>query len=146
VLHRQVQSLERKFGWAPREGLWTPFSWLVTIALVNFGWIFFRSNSISEAWQMFSAVFSLASYPTFLLSGSLYVLVFGLAAGYAIVLLVLDALDQHSTEPDGSRVLAMLARYRWFWIPPLYISILLLVVIITHSRGTDAAQFMYRNF
>ena len=146
VLHRQVQGLERKFDWTPRESLWTPLSWLATIALVNLGWILFRANSIAEGRRMFSAVVSPSSYSAHFLSGSLYALVFGLAAGYAIVLLVVDALDRHAAEPDGSQVLAMLARNRWFWLPPLYISILLLVVIITHTRGTDAAQFMYRNF
>jgi alginate O-acetyltransferase complex protein AlgI len=146
VLHRQVQGLERKFDWTPRESLWTPLSWLATIALVNLAWILFRANSIAEGRRMFSAVVSPSSYSAHFLSGSLYALVFGLAAGYAIVLLVVDALDRHAAEPDGSQVLAMLARNRWFWLPPLYISILLLVVIITHTRGTDAAQFMYRNF
>jgi hypothetical protein len=72
--------------------------------------------------------------------------VFGLAARHAIVLLVIEALDRHSTRPEGSCVLAMLARNRLLWILPLYISILLLVVIVTHICGTDAAQFVYRNF
>jgi hypothetical protein len=40
----------------------------------------------------------------------------------------------------------VVARNRWFWIPPLYLLALLLVVIVAQTRGADAAQFMYRNF
>jgi len=35
VLHRQIQQLQRKFDWTPPSALWTPISWLVTIALVS---------------------------------------------------------------------------------------------------------------
>lgn len=160
VLHRQVQQLQRyveeKFDWTPPATLWTPISWVVTISLISLGWIFFRANSLVEAQQMLSAALSPASYSSHFLSGSLYVLVAALAAGYVIVLLVIKALDRYSVEPDaspeaanahsGSGIIALIARNRWFWIPPLYVLALLLVVIVTHTRGVDAAQFMYRNF
>ena len=114
---------------------------------------------------MLSAVLSPATYSSHFLSGSLYLLVTTLAAGYAIVLLVIGGLDRYpvagysvdgdsdapnsgavSTNRHHAGMLALLARNRWFWIPPLYVLALLLVVIVTHSRGTDAAQLMYRNF
>jgi hypothetical protein len=69
-----------------------------------------------------------------------------------IVLLMIEALDCYTTESKaaharfGSEMIAFIARNRWFWIPPLYVLALLLVVIVTHTRGADAAQFMYRNF
>ena len=155
VLHRQVQQLQRKFeekfDWTP-AALWTPISWVATITLVSVGWIFFRAKSLVEARQMLSAALSPASYSSHFVSGSLYVLVMALAAGYAIVLLVIEALDRYSVEPEtsdagvGSGMIALIARNRWFWIPPLYVLALLLVLIVTHTRGADAAQFMYRNF
>ncbi len=146
VLHRQVQSLERRFNWTPPQPLWSLISWIATICLVSLGWIFFRAASLEQARQMFSAVLSPSRYTTHWLSGSLYMLVLVLALGYAAVLATIDAFERHSVESHGSRVLAFLARNRWFWVPPLYVSILLLVLIVTHARGADAAQFMYRNF
>ncbi len=57
-------------------------------------------------------------------------------------MLLLDALNQ----PSASGLTAMLARTRWYWLPPLYICLLLIVFAVTNTRGADAAQFMYRNF
>ena len=164
VLHRQVEAAKRKFDWTPPV-VWTPISWVATVSLISLGWIFFRANSLVQARQMLSAVLSPTTYPSHFLSGSLYLLVTILAAGYAIVLVVVEALDRHSvdgysvdryagsqnsapvaTSRLGSGILALLARNRWFWIPPLYILALLVVVVVTHARGTDAAQLMYRNF
>jgi D-alanyl-lipoteichoic acid acyltransferase DltB (MBOAT superfamily) len=156
VLHRQVQQLQRKieekFNWTPPATIWTAISWALTIALVSLGWIFFRAKSLVEARQMLSAVLSPASYSSHFLSGSLYALVLALAVGYGIVLLVIEVLDRYVAEPEaahahsGSGMIALLARNRWFWVPPIYILALLLVLIVTHTRGADAAQFMYRNF
>ena len=151
VLHRQMQQLQRKFEWTPPAALWGAISWLVTISLVSLGWIFFRANSLAEAQQMLSAVLSPASYLSHFFSGSLYALVMVLAVGYAIVLLVIEVLDRYliSEVSSGhlcSGTVALMARSRWFWIPPLYLLALVTVVIVTHTHGADAAQFMYRKF
>lgn len=149
VMHRQVQ---RRFNWTTESVIWAAISWITTIALVSLGWIFFRANSLLQAWQMLNAVASPSSYPSHFLSGSLYGLVATLAAGYAIVLLTNDALDhssnalENTARPRRAEIIAVFARNRWLWIPPLYALVLLLVVIVTHTRGADAAQFMYRNF
>jgi len=37
VLHRQVQELQRRFSWEPPAKLWTPLSWIATIALISLG-------------------------------------------------------------------------------------------------------------
>jgi len=148
VLHRQVDHIQRRFDWTPPPRLWTSLGWLVTMALVNLGWIFFRANSLVQAKQMLLAVLSPASYGSHLVSGSLYGLVIGLAAGYGVVLLAIDALDRHSAEPVASNtgVIGLLARSRWYWLPPLYALALLFVSIVTFTRGPSTAQFMYRRF
>jgi alginate O-acetyltransferase complex protein AlgI len=152
VLHRQVEATQRKFDWTPPSALWTPLSWVVTIALVSLGWIFFRADSLAEAQQMLEAVLSPATYASHSLSGSLYVLVMALAVGYTIVLLAIEVLDRYSIESESANdsssagIMALIARNRWFWIPPLYILALLIVLIVTHTRGADSAQFMYRKF
>lgn len=104
---------------------------------------------------MLSAILSPASYRAHFLATGLYLLVLALAVSYTIVLLVTDSLSRVSTDavdaeaqqvnlPQGN--MALLARWRWFWLPPLYVLALLFVLIVTLSRGTSTAQMMYSNF
>ena len=150
VLHRQFQQLQRRLGWNPPSVLWTPLSWLATIMFINLGWVLFRANSMPQAGQMLSAAISPASYLSRFLSGSLYLLVFALASGYAAALLVIDMLDRYSAESEvahaRSTMVAAIARNRWYWLPPLYGLTLLVVSIVTHTQGAGAAPFMYRRF
>jgi hypothetical protein len=133
--------------WTPTTQVWTALSWIVTIALVSLGWIFFRANSLPQARQMLSAMGSISSYSSHFLTGSLYLLVLALAAGYTMVLLVADALERSSSQPEAqSPAILAIARWRWFWLPPLYALALLFVLIITLTQGADTAQFMYRGF
>lgn len=152
VCHRQLQQLQRRFDWNPPTALSTPFSWLATITLISLGWIFFRANSLPQAVRMIVAVFSPASYVSHFLTGSLYVLVIVLAAGYAIVLLVSDAFDRLPENPGSqqlhlsAKIVAALARTRWYWVPAVYGLALMVVLIVTHGQDAAAAQFMYRRF
>ncbi|MGC1449865.1 MAG: MBOAT family O-acyltransferase [Candidatus Sulfotelmatobacter sp.] len=151
VLHRQFQQVGRQFNWEPSASLWTPLSWMATMALVNLGWIFFRANSLPQARLMLSAVLSPASYRSHFLSGTLYLLVVALALGYGIALLVIDTLDRSldgetSTASPRPGILALMARWRWFWIPPLYALALIFLLIVTLTQGASTAQFMYRRF
>jgi len=152
VLHRQVQQVQRKLDWAPAAVFWTPISWAATITVISLGWIFFRAGSLPQASQMWSAVLSPASYHSHFVSGSLYLLVAALAAGYAIVLTVIEELDRSSMQPKVAEVrsrpeiIAHMARWRWFWVPPLYALALLLVLIVTTSGGSNTAQLMYGVF
>ena len=152
VSHRQWQQVQRKFSWTTESAIWKPVSWAVTIVLVSLGWIFFRANSLLHVRQMLQAVVSPGSYSTHYLSGSFYGLVATLAVGYAIVVFTIDALNRSSKSvEDGGRpgtpeIIVAIARSRRLWVPPVYALTLLFVVIITHSRGADAAQLMYRNF
>jgi len=147
VLQRQIEQVERRFDWNPPAWLWTPISWMATIALVSLGWVFFRANSLAQAEQMLSTVLSARSYEAHSISGSLYALVFGLAVGYAIVLFVTDRLQRCSEETrNESGLIALIARWRWYWLPPLYALALLFVSLITFTRGPTTAQFMYRRF
>ncbi|HVO61542.1 MAG TPA: MBOAT family O-acyltransferase [Terriglobales bacterium] len=151
VGHRTIQEFEIRLDWIPSERFWTPISWLVTMAAVSLGWIFFRAGSLGQAKEMLAVLVSPSTYASHLISGSLYLLVVGLAAGYAIVLLVSDMLAGHvhqveagSSEPIG--IVTLAARWRWFWLPPIYALLLLFVSIITTGQGGTAAQLMYRRF
>ena len=153
LLHRQVEGLERKYDWTPPQIPWAILSRVTTISLVSLGWIFFRANSLAQSRQMLSAIMSPASYPSHFLTGSLYVLVLALGVGYAIVLFVVGAMNLYSIESDepskeGSHpgFIGFMARWRWYWVPPLYAVALLFLLIVTLTRGASTAQFMYGNF
>ena len=146
VLHRQVQQIQRSFDWEP-PAIWTPISWITTVALVSLGWVFFRANSLSQAKQMILAILSPSSYASHFVSGSVYFLVAGLAVGYGVVLLVSEALESVSSSSEAEASthphIARLARLRWYWIPPLYILALLIVSIVTITQSASTSQFMY---
>jgi len=116
------------------------------------GWIFFRANTLLQARQMMSAVLSPASYVSHFLSGSLYLLILTLALGYAAVVLVIESLNRYPVQPQPTSELshrgfvALMAYWRWFWIPPLYVLVSLLLLIATLTQNASTAQFMYRNF
>jgi len=155
VAHRQLEALQRKYDWTPPQVPWNLASWITTMALVNLGWIFFRSSSPQQARQMLAAVFSPGAYGQRFLSGSLYLLVLAVAAGYGVVLLIVDRLNKLvpaevetgalAADSDGN-IAAFIARYRWFWLAPLYALALLFLLIVTLSHGTSTAQLMYGNF
>ncbi len=149
VLHRQGQQLQRRFNWTPPAALLAPISWIATITLISLGWIFFRANSLSQAQQMFSAVLRPATYGTHLISGSLYLLVVALAVGYAMVLAGIEVFNRSSAEPEnlrfGQEIMVRIARWRWLWVPPLYVFALILL-IVTLNHGAKPPQFMYRAF
>ena len=148
VMHRQIQQLQKKFDFTPATATWPAISWLTTMAFISLGWIFFRANSLAEAGAMLSAVTSPSSYFVHYLSGSLYCLILALAAGYAAVLLVGESLNRHGDDIPSTTpgVMAMLAQRRWYWLPPLYVLFLALVLMVTLTQSASTAQFMYRAF
>jgi len=149
VLHRQIQQLERKVSWEPSGKLWSALSWIATIALISLGWIFFRSNSLSQAKAMLAATISPQDYTSHSLSLSLYALVAALGAGYVLVLLIAGVLDrqaEHAVARARTGALTVIARWRWFWLPAVYALALLFVLMITQTQEGGVGQFVYRSF
>jgi alginate O-acetyltransferase complex protein AlgI len=144
VVHRFWQSLQRKLGWEPGPGLWTPFSWLVTMASISFGWIFFRANSITQAKELWSSALSFSSYDQHFLSGSLYGLIACVVLGHLLIVQAVDSLDE-AEAAEGSG-LAVIARNRCYWVPTMYVLLLLVILVATSTPGGEAVQLMYRNF
>ncbi len=159
IVHRQIEALQRKYDCTPPQIPWQIASWISTMAMVNLGWICFRANSLDQVRQMLTPLFAPATYSSHVLTGSLYLLVFAVGLGYAVVLLVGDALEKQSPPairdpafniptPAGltSGLTATIAHWRWFWLAPLYVVALLFLLIVTLSAGTSTAQLMYGNF
>jgi hypothetical protein len=152
VLHRRVQQVQRKFDWNPPEKLWAPVSWIVTVSLISLGWIFFRANSLLQARQMWSALIGFDTYSHHALSGTLFMLVAAIASIYAVTLLILGMLQRYSEGAESSEtapqqgLLALVTRWRWFWIPPLYALAVVFLLIVTLTQGASTAQFMYNKF
>lgn len=148
VAHRQIQQLQKRLDRMPPTALWPAFSWLVTMAFISLGWVFFRASSPPRAGAMLFAALSPSTYFVHYASASLYVLVLGLAIGYAVVLFIADSLNRHlGSAPTGSSgAMAWLAANRWYWLPALYAMFLGLVLMVTLTQGATTAQFMYRAF
>jgi alginate O-acetyltransferase complex protein AlgI len=150
VLHRQAQQLQRKLEWESANPVWRIASWFISIALISLGWILFRSGSVAQARQMLTAALSPTSFTVNFLRPTLYALVAAIATGYAITLLIVDVLHQHSDQMDSSpqrgSFAALLARWRWYWLPPLYVLAVIFLLIATFTRGPSTAQFMYNKF
>ena len=150
LLHRQTQQLQARLNWYPQASVWGLLSWLATVSLVSLGWVFFRANSLAQTREMLSSVLSPATYSSHVLSGSLYVLVIGLAIAYGLVSLIAEVLDRHAThcgaEESNSSLITSVADYRWYWVIPLYAVTLLFVLLITLTQSGGTAQLMYRGF
>lgn len=151
ILHRQAQQVERRFNWTPSGRAWTFFSWMLTMALISLGWIFFRANSLAQAGEMFSALLSPANYGRRVLDLSLYLLVLCLAVSYAVVLVVIDTLDRSAERLETaaitsrSELIATVLRDRWVWIAPMWAAACVLVLTLM-PQARAANVFMYRFF
>jgi hypothetical protein len=151
ILHRQAQQVERNFDWQPSSNVWSVFSWMLTMALVNLGWIFFRAGSLVQAGQMLSALFSPAGYEHPLLPRSLYFLIAVVGLGYAATLIALDALDTYAERLQtsanaGPSVAAIALRDRWAWLAPIWACACVLVLTLVPHQSRAANVFMYRFF
>ncbi len=149
ILHRQAQQVERKFEWQPSSKRWTEFSWVVTMALVNLGWIFFRANSLEQTAQMFSALLSPAGYARHVIHPSLYLLVTVVAIGYAAALVIIDRLDAYAQRlqaAPASSAVVIAVRERWVWIAPMWATACVLVLTLMPHQSRAANVFMYRSF
>ena len=150
IAHRLMQQGERRFDWQPIGKTWTALSWLVTTALISLGWIFFRAGSATQAKQMFTALLSPASYFQHALHSSVYAIVIGVAAAYAITLWMIGWLNAYAQQLDSatshSQAIAVLVRERWTWLIPVWAAAAVLVFTMTTTQTHAANVFLYRSF
>ncbi len=145
VLHRQVQAAQRRMNWEPPASLWTPLSWILTLATISLGWLPFRANSWAELHSMIASLIAPASYAGHALPRSLYLLVAAVGIAYAVALTVIDALEKLATR-ETAGTLGVMVRDRWTWLAPMYVAALVLVITILHGQSGSSTAFLYRFF
>ena len=134
VLHRKWQQFQRWSGFHWPQQVATPVSWAVTFAAISFGWIFFRANTLQQAFSMVAAVLSPASYVHHVLTPSLYMLIAGLIGGY-FVLIAMPLF--HCDQPAGICT----------WLPLEFKCVLygaMFYLAVLHSA--EPQQFIYFQF
>lgn len=154
VLHRQWQELRKRTGLEWSGAVPTLISWGLTFTAVLVGYIFFRSETVPQAFGMLRAVVSPHTYHHLTLDRSLYLMTFLAAAGYFAVVAgsaLLDRLGEfarrHDAPPTWWRVwLGALLNERWVWITPLVLVLTLYLSVIFQPGKAETGPVMYGLF
>ena len=166
VLHRQWQEFRKRMGFEWSGVVATAISWLLTFSAVCIGYVFFRSESVGQAFGMLRAITSLQTYGQLTLDHSLYWMTLVAAAGYFAVLgggELLDRLEgfvrRRSSAPGavraslGARIsallsalLGVLADERWVWIAPVVLVLTLYLSVIFQPGRAETGPVMYALF
>jgi D-alanyl-lipoteichoic acid acyltransferase DltB (MBOAT superfamily) len=122
------------------------FDVFVTFNLVNFAWIFFRSDSVKSAIDRIINIFTSQKIST-LFDGTLYEYgiserAFGVLILFIALLIVVDVCKYKSIDV-GLWVRQRFLLYRWgIWI----IGILCVLIFGIYGIGYDASDFIYMKF
>jgi alginate O-acetyltransferase complex protein AlgI len=153
VVHRQWQEFRKRMGFEWSGTLATLISWWLTFSAVSIGYIFFRAESIPQAFGMLKAMASLRTYRHLTLDHSFYVMVFVAAVGYFAVIggsMLLDRLAESAREqvPPSrmGRLLTMFADERWVWIVPVVVVSALYLSVIFQPGHAETGPVMYALF
>jgi hypothetical protein len=170
VLHRQWQELRKRLGFEWSGSLQTAISWLFTFNAVLVGYIFFRAESLHQAFSMLKALASFRGYLHPTLDRSFCVMTLAAAVGYFAVLAgdalldriseaasraIRDRAETASSNFAGTsvnfatlpaRFLNAFARERWVWIAPIVLVLALYLSVIFHPGHTDTGPAMYALF
>jgi alginate O-acetyltransferase complex protein AlgI len=119
VLHRLWQGLQRRFEWKWPHLIPEFVSWLVTFSAICLGWVFFRSNTVSQAFTLLRAAITPSSYGSHVLPPSLYFTVFACFIGYFATIGVVE-LHRRSVGMITSSIELRLA----FYAVAVYIGVL----------------------
>ncbi len=157
VLHRQWQEFRKRVGFEWTGVVATAISWWLTFSAVCIGYIFFRTESVHQAFAMLKAIVSPHTYRHLSLDHSFYVMTLLAAAGYFAVIGAGELLDRLSEIRPGTReelrsaicvgtVFGTLARERWVWITPVVIVLALYLSVIFQPGPAETGPVMYALF
>jgi len=159
VLHRQWQEFRKRMGFEWSGTLATGISWLLTFSAVCIGYVFFRSESVKQAFGMIRALASLHTYNHLTLDHSLYLMTFVAAAGYFAVLgcgALLDRAGEYQrTRADrasstlrklSGQLFGAFADERWVWIAPVVLVLTLYLSVVFQPGHAETGPIMYALF
>jgi alginate O-acetyltransferase complex protein AlgI len=112
-----------------------PLSWMLTIALICLGWIFFRAHTLGQAVAMLGTFAHPAMYTRFSMRPNFYLFNFLIIGGYFLVEAIRALLERWDTKPTLERVL-------WILSPPFYATLILLVIL----WSAEESLFVYFQF
>lgn len=140
------QKLKAFFKIRQESGSWRILSTVITFILVDFTWIFFRADSMADALQIISRIFSQFN-PWVLVDGTLYTLGlsqvdFWIGILSIAVLLTVDIVHERGIK-IRSWVLQQNLWFRW----SIYLGAIFFILIFGfYGPNYDASQFIYFQF
>jgi alginate O-acetyltransferase complex protein AlgI len=170
VSHRLGQQVKRSLPYRLPPKLGLALSWASTFCLVSVGWLFFRSATTTQAWQMSRAILAPRSYGDLSLPPGFYLMTSAIVIGWALfhstaALLarwraayeenvrrraeLMTAADERVTLNDvAMELIAFGAARRWSWLAPLIIVVGLFagLAISDLQPGPPRTPFMYTLF
>jgi len=154
VLHRQWQELRKRTGLEWSGAVPTLISWGITFTAVLVGYIFFRSETVPQAFGMLRAIVSPHTYHHVTLDRSLYLMTFLAAAGYFAVVAGSALLDrmglfargQDAGQPLWRAWLGAVVNERWVWITPVVLVLTLYLSVIFQPGKAQTGPVMYGLF
>jgi alginate O-acetyltransferase complex protein AlgI len=155
VLHRQWQEFRKRAGFEWSGTLATGISWLLTFSAVCIGYIFFRSETVQQAFSMLKAIVSVSSYRHTTFDSSFYLMTFLAAGGYFAVIGCTELLDRVSLtvsrNSDGALgklqvVLGAIADERWVWIAPIVLVLAIYLSVVFQPGHAESGPVMYALF
>jgi alginate O-acetyltransferase complex protein AlgI len=155
VLHRQWQEFRKRVGFEWTGVAATVISWGITFCAVSIGYIFFRAESMHQAFAMLKAITKLRSYAHLSFDPSFYVLTLLAAGGYFAAIggtVLLDRLAEISRARQASKPsglfswLGILANERWVWITPVVVAFAIYLSVIFQPGHAETGPLMYALF
>lgn len=146
ITKKPRQKLKAFFKIRQESGSWRILSTVITFILVDFTWIFFRADSMADAFQIISRIFSQFN-PWVLVDGTLYTLGlsqvdFWIGILSIAVLLTVDIVHERGVK-IRSWVLQQNLWFRW----SIYLGAIFFILIFGfYGPNYDASQFIYFQF
>jgi hypothetical protein len=131
-------------------------SWALTFSAVCVGYVFFRANTVQQAFAMLEAMVSFSTYRHLTLDRSLYLMTFLASVGYFAVVGAGELLNRWGESARArarnasfawlSNLVATLAEERWVWITPILLVGMLYLSVIFQPGRAETSVVMYALF
>ncbi len=152
ILHRLIQQARRQSNWNIPAFIDGGLSWAVTFVAISAGWIFFRANSLQQAFGMFGSLLDPRSYLHPQLSSNYYLLLSTVMIAFFAYHMIYMPVWQRMLAAITPRLRIGLAQWgltgefaTFVGLIPM-LAILLLGMLIVHSGSDAVSPFVYAVF